>query len=63
MAKYNHAFAFAFSLVNDSESGNETTAKELRQAIINHLSNVSDTELVENCGMPFDTYTEELENA
>ena len=54
--KYNHAFTFAFSLENNSPDGVDTSADELRAAILNRLMNITDDEMIENVGLPFDTY-------
>ena len=54
--KYNHAFTFAFSLENSSPDGSETSADELRSALLNRLMNITDDEIIENVGLPFDTY-------
>lgn len=54
--KYNHAYTFAFSIENKSSDGLETTADELRAALLNRLMHISDDEIMENCGLPFDTY-------
>jgi hypothetical protein len=60
-AKYNHAFSFSFSLNTDNK-GDAVTPNELRQAILGYLASFNDWELIENCGMPFDTYlNEEIE--
>ena len=57
--KYNHAYTFGFSLVNESPDGEATTAQQLREALLSTLARYSDIELMENCGAPFDTYEEE----
>jgi hypothetical protein len=51
---YNHAYDIAFSLENDSPTG-EATADELRSAIIKRVTGLSDIELMESCSL-FDTY-------
>ena len=61
MPKYSHAYCFGFSLENDSQDGEETTAQELRSAILKRLAELSDIELLENCDAPFDTYELESE--
>jgi hypothetical protein len=62
MTKYNHAYTLGFSLESNHESGDDLTANQVRAAIIESLSNLSDSELLENLGYPFDTYEVE-ENA
>lgn len=58
MEKYNHAYTFAFSLVNESPEG-EATPHEIRTAILMALAKMTDSEIWENCGAPFDTFKEE----
>jgi hypothetical protein len=60
MNRFNHAYTFGFSLENNSEDGT-ASAEELRRAIMLAVSVMSDTELMENCGFPFDSY--EIEEA
>jgi hypothetical protein len=55
MARFNHAYTFGFSLESDSEDGT-VSAEELRRAIMLAVAEMSDTELRENCGFPFDSY-------
>lgn len=55
-ACFNHAFSFGFSLEHHDATGDRVTASQLRSAILRKLAASSDTELVENCGAPFDTY-------
>jgi hypothetical protein len=55
--KFNHAFDIAFSLENDSASG-EASADELLDALqakVNYLRMHKD-EIIESCGAPFDSY-------
>lgn len=58
MESYNHAYTFGFSLINGDAEG-YATAQELRSAILRALSRITDDELVENCGAPFDTIKED----
>lgn len=58
--KYNHMYSFTFSLVNESENGEETTPQEVRNAIKKRLESISDDELMECMGYPDDTYTEDV---
>lgn len=59
MEKYNHAFTFNFSINSNHEDGQDITADEFRAAIIDAVKNIDDASLLENCGMPFDTYENE----
>ena len=58
MKYYNHAFDIAFSLTSDCPTGYAVTGAQLREAIEQRLLNLTDDELVEAVGMPFDTYEE-----
>jgi len=53
-------YSFTFSLVNDSETGEETTPEEVRYAIKKRLESISDDELMECMGYPDDTYKEDV---
>lgn len=53
MARFNHAFDFAFEVKTDSDCDN-VTAHELRRALIERATRLSDDELKEACGC-FDT--------
>jgi hypothetical protein len=54
--KYNHAYTMGFSLESNHETGDDVTATQARTAITQYLNNLSDNELLENLGYPFDTY-------
>jgi len=55
--KYNHAFSIAFSLESNKEGGDITNA-ELRVALFKRIYQLENegTDLIECCGLPFDTY-------
>ena len=53
---YNHAFCFAFSIDTTDPIGDRIPIGVLRAALIERLASISDPELVENLGAPFDTY-------
>lgn len=53
---YNHAYTFAFSIDAADPSGESIPASDLRTAITTRLNALSDSELLENLGAPFDTY-------
>ena len=58
MAKYNHAFDIAFSIETDN-NGENVTAKELKAGLAKRLADLlasDDVEIIEACGLPFDTY-------
>lgn len=59
--KYNHAFDIAFSVETDNE-GDKVTADELKAGLAQRLANLlasDDVEIIEACGLPFDTYENE----
>ena len=58
MKYYNHAFDIAFSLTSECPTGDDVTGTQLRAAIEQRLLNLTDDELVEAAGMPFDSYEE-----
>jgi hypothetical protein len=59
--KYNHAFTLAFSLESNLDNADDVTASQARSAIQASLDRLSDIELMENIGYPFDTYEIEEE--
>ena len=59
--KYNHAFTLGFSLESNMDNADDVTASQARSAILEFLDRLSDTELMENIGYPYDTY--EIEEA
>lgn len=63
MKKYNHAFDFAFTLIHSDKTGEQVTAQEFRTAILRRLAALTDDELVECCGAPFDSFEYESEEA
>ena len=53
---YNHAFDFAFEISGSTHpDGKDLTAKQIREHLIQKLATISDEELMENIGEPFDT--------
>jgi hypothetical protein len=55
--KYNHAFDIAFSIVSDHPTGEDVTAEQVREALIQRVHTAySSGELLEAIGAPFDTY-------
>ena len=55
--KYNHAFDIAFEVESDNE-GKDVTREELFEGLLKRLASliINEDEIVEACGMPFDTY-------
>lgn len=53
--RYDHAFTIAFSLTSSDPDGFDVDAALLRAAILTRLAQISDDELVEAVGAPFDT--------
>lgn len=61
MARYSHAFDFAFEVISEDENGDDVTPAMLRAAIIERANRLTDRELDEACGL-YDTYLiEELD--
>ena len=59
--KYNHAFTIGFSIESDNEGG-EVTASELLEGLRKRYESMmsdGDQDIVECCGMPFDSYENE----
>lgn len=61
MKKYNHAFDIAFEVISTDRTGENVTAKELLNGLRRRLENLEKNgdEIIEACGLPFDTYTME----
>lgn len=54
--KYNHAFTIAFALDSDND-GEHVTEQELLIALKEKVRELEVTgEIIEACGLPFDTY-------
>ena len=58
---FNHAFDLAFSLTSRDAEAVDVTPQMLRNAILRRLASLTDTELVEAVGAPFDTYQEDAQ--
>jgi len=56
MSKYDHAYAFSFSVKSNDAGGEDVTAENLLDAIAEALTRMDAVDLLENCGCPFDTY-------
>jgi hypothetical protein len=56
-AVYDHAFDIAFSLRSNAANGSDVTAAHIRSAILERLASLTDNELLEATGAPFDSYT------
>jgi hypothetical protein len=55
--RYNHAFIIAFTVISEHDAEN-VTAEEMREGIANRLVDLDNNpgEIVEACGLPYDTY-------
>jgi hypothetical protein len=53
---YDHAYTLAFSLKSNHPAGDDVTPRQLRTAILERLTTLSDDEILEAAGAPFDTY-------
>jgi hypothetical protein len=57
--KYNHAYDIAFSVVSEHPTGEDVTAEQVLEALINRAKTAYISgELLEAIGAPFDTYEE-----
>lgn len=63
MPRFNHAFDIAFEVESDhSAKGDDVVpAAELRKGLQQRLDSMSDREIVEACGAPFDSTDEGAE--
>ncbi|MGW8138491.1 hypothetical protein ACWGNZ_23130 (plasmid) [Sphingomonas zeae] len=59
MARYNHAYTLAFSLVSNDDKGHDVDARQLKAALLARIEDL-DTEdtWIEATGAPFDSYLE-----
>lgn len=53
---YNHAYDIGFSIETSDASGGMVMGRQFREAIERRLSSLSDDELIEAVGMPFDSH-------
>lgn len=58
MKTFNHAYTIAFSIVSNHREGDDIVPQAFRHAVLNRLAALTDDELIEAVGMPFDTYEE-----
>ena len=56
MVRWNLAYDIAFSLISSGPDGNDVTPSLVRTAILCRLNDLSDDELMESIGAPFDSY-------
>ncbi len=54
-AIYDHAYSIAFSVRSRVADGCRVSAPELRAALTRRLRSLTDEELLEACGAPYDT--------
>lgn len=60
MTTYNHAYDIGFEIAHSTDpKGRDISPCQLRAAIRRRLADLSDDELLEAVGLPFDTYEEE----
>lgn len=55
-AVFDHAFDIAFSLRSHNADGSDVTAAHIRAALAKRITTLSDDELLEATGAPFDSY-------
>jgi len=53
--RYSHAFDIAFEVVTDHAAA-RVTAREIRAALQRRVETLTDDELLEAVGLPFDSY-------
>jgi hypothetical protein len=53
---HDHAFDIAFSLRSNTADGSDVTAARIRSALLERLASLTDAELLEAAGAPFDSY-------
>ena len=59
MARYNHAYTLAFSLVSNDDKGHDVDASQLKAALLARIADLdAEGAWVEATGVPFDTYLE-----
>jgi len=65
--RYNHMYSIGFLVTNGSKDGKHTCAAEVREAILNRLAEITDSELLESStriiscmGHPEDTEEESV---
>jgi hypothetical protein len=56
--KYNHAFDIAFEVISEDPTGENVTTEELFSGLQKRMHDLkkSGDEIIEACGLPFDTY-------
>lgn len=54
--RYSHAYSLGFEVSSGQSDGEDVSGGQLRQALINRLHKLTDSELAEACGAPFDTH-------
>ena len=63
MAKFNHAYDIAFSVVSKKEDGSDVTPAMFRAALIRRIQQLDQEAQFggweQACGAPFDTYQED----
>lgn len=56
MITFNHAYAFCFSVKGSlCEDGSDVTPKDIREAMMSRLAELTDGELMEAVDCPFDS--------
>lgn len=53
---HDHAFDIAFSLRSNTADGSDVRASHIRAALLERLTSLSDDELLDATGAPFDSY-------
>ena len=59
MARYNHAYTLAFSLVSNDDKGHDVDARQLKAALLARIEDLdAEGAWIEATGAPFDSYLE-----
>ena len=59
MARYNHAYALAFSVVSNDDRGHDVDARQLRAALMARVEALDrEGGWIEATGAPYDSYIE-----
>lgn len=65
MARYNHAYDIAFSVVSETPDGSDVTPAMLKEAMLKRIRQLDEQAAYggweEACGAPYDTYQEDAE--
>ena len=58
MTRYNHAMTLAFMVITEKEDGEDLTYQQLKESVLQRLSDLDPEDFKEAVLPPFDTYVE-----